>query len=554
MNNNNNNNNNNTIGLTPNQSHEDLVAQLIRQSPQMMSQYPAQSSMPKTASQLEFDNYLAAHAHAQAQAMMKNSPSDANLSNLLLASGAGGFLGNNNSNTNKQSTSPDDKDKPPRGIPKVASLDMLRTMFFQTSAMNGGMGFNPFGGSNQNLQGLLGQQLMQQQNHHQQQQQQVGGGGGFTPPNMTPGKPGRPKGSTKNNTNAAASNKGKGKGKGAHMKATANDGLDALAIATTVSDGKKTTTTKTISNNNKRSATTGFSGGAKEKEAAAENNHNKKSKPTSNKNNNNNDVDGGSSGGDIDGDIDALKNTDHIKLGDNEEDDDPEMAEIRRQRRMLSNRESARRSRRRKLDHVATLENQIQGLQREQAHLLERYRQSEEAREAVFRENLALKTELSKFTGGKVIMESSTIAQNPRNNASADNLAAMNAGAMAAAAMNFSKQNSGSISNFLMSAGPSNLNLADGDNGMLRIPSMPRFGSSGDLMKRIASTEDLTNAAAGGGNTNISGKEGIQTGRGFVPFRPTSSYQNLLEAARLAEESAASKKKSAASGGGRKKK
>ena len=33
--------------------------------------------------------------------------------------------------------------------------------------------------------------------------------------------------------------------------------------------------------------------------------------------------------------------------------------EVRRQRRMLSNRESARRSRRRKLEHVSTLEGQI---------------------------------------------------------------------------------------------------------------------------------------------------------------------------------------------------
>ena len=84
---------------------------------------------------------------------------------------------------------------------------------------------------------------------------------------------------------------------------------------------------------------------------------------------------------------------------------------------------------------------------------------------------------------------------------------------------------------------------------------MPRISSVGDLVKRTVSSEALaiseqqqaaiaaqmaSNAAgimAGGGASqpqNGTSKDGASP-RGFVPFRPTSSYQNLLDAAKLAE-------------------
>ena len=46
------------------------------------------------------------------------------------------------------------------------------------------------------------------------------------------------------------------------------------------------------------------------------------------------------------------------------------------------------------------------------------------------------------------------------------------------------------MSNLLLSAGPSNVNLTEGE-GMLRIPSMPRISSVGDLVKRTVSSEAL---------------------------------------------------------------
>ena len=177
-----------------------------------------------------------------------------------------------------------------------------------------------------------------------------------------------------------------------------------------------------------------------------------------------------------------MKKNGYGTLGENEEDDNPEMAEIRRQRRMLSNRESARRSRRRKLDHVAQLEGQIATLQREQTLLLERYRQSEEARETVFRENSVLKKELVK----KGVDVSAMLMTNMRQSASADNLtntSAGNAAAIAAAVAAgantlMPKQSSGSMSNLLMSAGPSNVNLTEVGEGMLRIPPCQEFHPS----------------------------------------------------------------------------
>jgi len=60
--------NNNKI--TPTASHEDLVAQLVRQSPSVMFNSNSNNSIAKTPSQAEFEQFFQAHAQAQAQAMM----------------------------------------------------------------------------------------------------------------------------------------------------------------------------------------------------------------------------------------------------------------------------------------------------------------------------------------------------------------------------------------------------------------------------------------------------------------------------------------------------
>lgn len=71
--------------------------------------------------------------------------------------------------------------------------------------------------------------------------------------------------------------------------------------------------------------------------------------------------------------------------------------EVRRQRRMLSNRESARRSRRRKLEHVSTLEGQIAVHKAETAAVLERLQLTEQRMESVLRENGGLKAEMERL-------------------------------------------------------------------------------------------------------------------------------------------------------------
>jgi hypothetical protein len=325
-----------------------------------------------------------------------------------------------------------------------------------------------------------------------------------------------------------------------------NDGLEALAMATAASDAKNSKKGADAASNKRAAPGATTLGGKETSTKPGDDSNNKKSK-TSRDND---------TATDEDNTAEHVKKNKHVQLGENEDEDDPEMAEIRRQRRMLSNRESARRSRRRKLDHVAQLEGQIASLQREQALLLERYRQSEEAREHVFRENSVLKKELAK----KGVDVNAMLMTNIRQSPSAENLANMTgnnaaaiAAAVAAGANTYTpKQNSGSISNLPMSAGPSNVNLADVSEGMLRIPSMPRISSVGDLVKRTISSEALANfeqqqaaiaaqmasgaagLMAGGAQQNGASKDGASP-RGFVPFRPTSSYQNLLEAAKLAE-------------------
>jgi len=68
--------------------------------------------------------------------------------------------------------------------------------------------------------------------------------------------------------------------------------------------------------------------------------------------------------------------------------------EMRRVRRMISNRESARRSRRRKLEHVQCLDGQIQALQNENSTLLGRLQTAEHRCHETLLENAHLKEEL----------------------------------------------------------------------------------------------------------------------------------------------------------------
>ena len=577
------------VKITPTQSHEDLVAQmLLRQSPSVGNMLNP-NSIAKTPSQAEFEQFFQAHAAAQAQAMMANNN---NNNNKTTPGGGGGSTSNNNNvggmtqsgsgldftnmspteimNNNNASAGNGSAEQPPKGIPKVASLDMLRTMFFQSGMANGGttgvpgmtpgnmLGLmqNPYGGSNPNLANL-GQQFMQNVANTTT---------GFTPPGVPTttrtGKPGRPRGSTKNgNASTTAALKGNGVQKQNSKKGSmkSNDGLEALAMATAASDAKNSKKGADAASN-KRSAPGATTLGGKETSTKPGDDSNNKKSKTSRDND---------TASDEDNTAEHVKKNKHVQLGENEDEDDPEMAEIRRQRRMLSNRESARRSRRRKLDHVAQLEGQIASLQREQALLLERYRQSEEAREHVFRENSVLKKELAK----KGVDVNAMLMTNMRQSASAENLTNMagnNAAAIAAAVASgantyMPKQNSGSISNLAMSVGPSNVNLADVSEGMLRIPSMPRISSVGDLVKRTISSEALANfeqqqaaiaaqmasgaagLMAGGAQQNGASKDGASP-RGFVPFRPTSSYQNLLEAAKLAESAEKEKKNNAKKG------
>ena len=66
---------------------------------------------------------------------------------------------------------------------------------------------------------------------------------------------------------------------------------------------------------------------------------------------------------------------------------------------MLSNRESARRSRRRKLEHVSTLEGQINNLRQETNGVVERLRETEQRLESALRENAGLKAEMDRLNG-----------------------------------------------------------------------------------------------------------------------------------------------------------
>jgi len=72
-------------------------------------------------------------------------------------------------------------------------------------------------------------------------------------------------------------------------------------------------------------------------------------------------------------------------------------SDVRRQRRMLSNRESARRSRRRKLEHVAQLEGQIAQINAELALSMQKCRQLELRTAELVRENTTFKAENQRY-------------------------------------------------------------------------------------------------------------------------------------------------------------
>lgn len=77
--------------------------------------------------------------------------------------------------------------------------------------------------------------------------------------------------------------------------------------------------------------------------------------------------------------------------------------EMRRVRRMISNRESARRSRRRKLEHVQCLDGQIQALQNENSSLLGRLQTAEQRCHETMLENAQLKEELESLKAQSIV-------------------------------------------------------------------------------------------------------------------------------------------------------
>ena len=136
--------------------------------------------------------------------------------------------------------------------------------------------------------------------------------------------------------------------------------------------------------------------------------------------------------------------------------------------RMLSNRESARRSRRRKLEHVHTLQGQIDVLRAEGAAVAAKLREAEQRADAAARENRGLKAEVERLH---------SIAAR----AAADGCG-------------------GSL-------------LGSGEP-VKRIASLPRIASAEHIAKR------MREAAAGEGAGN-------ESPRGFVPFRSIRSFENL---------------------------
>ena len=139
--------------------------------------------------------------------------------------------------------------------------------------------------------------------------------------------------------------------------------------------------------------------------------------------------------------------------------------DVRRQRRMLSNRESARRSRRRKLEHVAQLEGQIASLNAELAVASHKASAMELRAAELLRENTAIKAEKERLL------------------------------------------------QLLREAGPpgAGASTPKAAPAIERKSSLQRISSNGDIKGRLGE-----------------GSPTIGSGTGFVPFRSLQSYENLL--------------------------
>lgn len=155
---------------------------------------------------------------------------------------------------------------------------------------------------------------------------------------------------------------------------------------------------------------------------------------------------------------------DHDSDGQSHQDGDG-TNDLRRQRRMLSNRESARRSRRRKLEHVATLESKIARLQADWQATLHHARAADARVSELVRENAAIRAERDRLL------------------------------------------------QILREQGPPGGNVTTPKTGtaLERKSSLQRISSNGDLKGELGK-----------------GSPTIGSGSGFVPFRSLQSYENLL--------------------------
>jgi regulator of replication initiation timing len=154
---------------------------------------------------------------------------------------------------------------------------------------------------------------------------------------------------------------------------------------------------------------------------------------------------------------------DHDSDGDSRDGDGN--GDMRRRRRMLSNRESARRSRRRKIEHVATLEGQIAQLTAELTAALQHTQGVEQRYQALVRENHTIRAEKDRLL------------------------------------------------QLLREAGPPGGGVTTPKTGsaMERKSSLQRISSNGDIKGELGK-----------------GSPTIGSGTGFVPFRSLQSYENLL--------------------------
>ena len=162
---------------------------------------------------------------------------------------------------------------------------------------------------------------------------------------------------------------------------------------------------------------------------------------------------------------------DHDSDGDSRDGDDN--SDVRRRRRMLSNRESARRSRRRKIEHVATLEGQIAQLTADLTAAMQHAQGVEQRYQALLRENHTIRAEKDRLL------------------------------------------------QLLREAGPPGGAVTTPKTGsaMERKSSLQRISSNGDIKGELGK-----------------GSPTIGSGTGFVPFRSLQSYENLLLLQQKAEK------------------